>query len=66
MAYCGDYVLLMQDKTGRVCFVPINGACVREALERGGTREDVETNAFANAIARGEIGEDAWLIERRG
>jgi hypothetical protein len=61
-----DYSVTLQDTQGRTIQLFINGACIDEAVATGvaawEARENVEGNAFANAIARGEIGEDAWLI----
>lgn len=60
-----DYSLKMQDSAGRTVELFINGACIDEQIASGLTeseaREGVEGNAFANAIYRGEIGEDAWI-----
>jgi hypothetical protein len=53
-----DYSITMRDESGRTCILYINGASVDES-----SAESVEGNAFQNAIARGEIGDDAWAIE---
>lgn len=52
-----DYRLVLRDASGRECVLYITGA-------DDDTREAVEANAFQNAVARGLIGEDAWLVER--
>lgn len=61
-----DYSITMQDKQGRTTQLFICGASIDEAVSTGvpdwQAREGVESNAFANAIARGEIGEDAWSV----
>ncbi len=59
-----DYAIVMRDSAGRQILLHITGDSVNEAIRDGGFREDVESNAFANAIARGEIGEDAIAVER--
>lgn len=61
-----DYAITMQDSSGRTCVLSINGDCVDERVAEGMStlqaREDLESNAFANAIDRGDIGEDAIAI----
>ena len=61
-----DYSITMQDRQGRTTPLFICGASIDEAVATGvpewHAREDVESNAFANAIARGEIGDDAWIV----
>ena len=61
-----DYSITMQDRQGRTTQLFICGASIDEAVATGApeweAREDVESNAFANAIARNEIGEDAWMV----
>jgi hypothetical protein len=60
-----DYSVTMQDSTGKRCKLYINGDCIREHMESGlslmQATEEVESNAFANAIWRKEIGADAWI-----
>jgi hypothetical protein len=61
-----DYTVTLQDNTGRVVTLFINGACIDEQIAHDTPEwlaiENVESNAFANAIAEGIIGENAWLI----
>lgn len=61
-----DYAITMQDSTGRTCVLSINGACIDERVADGYSedhaREDVESNAFEKAIARGDIGADATMV----
>jgi hypothetical protein len=61
-----DYGIIMQDKNGRRTTLAINGASIDELVATGSSREDatesVEGNTFQNAIARGEIGDDAWMV----
>ena len=65
MKFTADYSLKLQDGTGRVFDLSINGACIDEAIKAGATkneaREGVESNAFWNAVYEGLIGEDAWI-----
>jgi hypothetical protein len=60
-----DYSITLQDNTGRQYVLCINGDSIAELQATGMTlaesRESVEGNAFANAIARGNIGADAWI-----
>jgi hypothetical protein len=61
-----DYTITMQDSTGRQCVLYVNADSIAELQATGMTpaeaRESVEGNTFANAIARGEIGADAWQV----
>lgn len=61
-----DYSLTMQDSSGRRVTLNINADSIRELVATGASlseaTEQVEGNQFANAIARGEIGDDAWLL----
>jgi len=61
-----DYTITLQDNTGRVATLFINGACIDEQIADDIPEwlaiENVESNTFANAIAEGIIGENAWLI----
>lgn len=61
-----DYTLKMQDSTGRICEVFINGSCIDEQLATGATiteaTEGVESNAIEVAIRQGLIGSDAQLV----
>ena len=61
-----DYSLTMKDGTGRTCELNINADSIAELVRDGYSADEaqeiVEGNAFQNAIARGEIGTDAWLI----
>lgn len=67
MNYTRDYSIKMQDSTGRTLELPICGASIDDAVAAGVEWDDaveqVESNAFANAIARGEIGADAWTFD---
>jgi hypothetical protein len=64
--FTADYSVKMQDSAGRTCELYVNGASIDELTATGvpeyEAREGVESNAFENAIARGEIGEDAWAV----
>lgn len=61
-----DYSLTMRDSAGRTVTLSICGDSIRELIESGisaeTAKEEVEGNAFGNAIAQGEIGADAWLV----
>jgi hypothetical protein len=61
-----DYSVVMRDDAGRTVRLSINGANIDEMVAEGYRRDDavesVEGNQFANAIARGEIGADAWMV----
>ena len=65
MKFHKDYALNMRDNTGKTCTLYITGACIDDLMRAGWSEseaiEDVESNAFWNAIYDGEIGEDAWL-----
>jgi hypothetical protein len=60
--FTSDYSAKLIDATGRELEVSINGASIDEMVATGLTqesaREEVEQNAFQNAIARGEISAD--------
>lgn len=60
-----DYSIKLQDSAGRTTELFITGACIDELIALGvpeyEAREDVQNNAFANAIASERIGEDAWI-----
>ena len=60
-----DYAIILRDSTGKTCRLPINGDCINEQILKGVSEaeavEGVESNAFHNAIHRGDIGADAWL-----
>lgn len=71
-----DYSIRMQDSTGRVVTLYINGdslnemiASVKKDVAAGWrvdpvsvAREMVESDAFERAIYNKEIGADAWII----
>jgi selenocysteine-specific translation elongation factor len=61
-----DYSLTMRDSTGQRVTLNINADSIRELVKTGMSlsqaTEEVEGNAFANAIARKEINDDAWLL----
>lgn len=65
-AFTRDYTLTMQDSAGRTFELGIIGASIDEMIASGYSRadaiENVEANAFQNAIARNDIGADAWLV----
>ena len=60
-----DYSLTMQDSAGKRVTLNINADSIRELVATGmplwQATEEVEGNAFGNAIARNEINKDAWL-----
>jgi hypothetical protein len=60
-----DYSISMQDKAGRVVTLNINGASIDDMVADGynltESKESVESDTFARAIAAGDIGADAWL-----
>jgi hypothetical protein len=60
-----DYEITLQDSTGRKVTLLVDGATVDCMGGNEYAKELVEDNAFANAIARGEIGEDAYLVVAR-
>lgn len=61
-----DYSIDMQDSQGKTTRLFICGTSIDEIIDSGisefEAREKVESNAFANAIYRGDIGADAWII----
>lgn len=61
-----DFEITMQDGTGRFVTLYITGASIDELIATGMPEwqavEESQNNAFGNAIARGEIGDDAWLV----
>jgi hypothetical protein len=63
-----DQTIKMRDGTGRTVALVVNGDSVRELVAIGYRKADavqaVADNAFQNAIARGEIGADAWLLAK--
>lgn len=60
-----DYTVTLRDTTGKTCVVHIGGDAIVYQMEHGASESDavegIEQNAFANAIQRGEIGEDCWV-----
>ena len=60
-----DYAIHMKDSAKKTCTLYINGACIDQLMRTGMSEseaiENVESNAFWNAISDGEIGEDAWI-----
>jgi hypothetical protein len=60
-----DYAMVMQDSAGRIATLYITGASIADAIAAGATesqaRESAESNAFANAIAEGLLGDNAWI-----
>lgn len=64
--FTADYSIKMQDSQGHTTELFIAGASIDEVIASGvpeyEAREGVEGNAFANAIYRGEIGADAWIV----
>ena len=65
MSKTADYTIAMQDSAGRRCLLSISGDSIDEAIASGESEsvaiENIESNAFANAIENGEIGEDASI-----
>ena len=61
-----DYSINMQDSAGRVATLHIDGASIDNLMADdysfSSAQASVESNAFSNAIANGEIGADAWVI----
>jgi hypothetical protein len=61
-----DYSITVQDPTGRVAVISINGTSIDEMVATGETldyaKECVEGNAYEVAIRWGEIGADAFLV----
>jgi hypothetical protein len=61
-----DYSITVQDPTGRVAVINVNGASIDEMVATGETldyaKECVESNAYEVAIRWGEIGADGFLI----
>lgn len=64
-----DYIIPMTDSKGRVHELYVDGGSIDILIEGGASlseaQESVESNAFANAIYRGQIGEDAWATGPR-
>ena len=60
-----DYSISLRDSTGKTYELFINGECINEQLRTGKSEteavEGVETNAFNNAVSKGEIGADALI-----
>jgi hypothetical protein len=59
-----DYEITLQDSTGRKVTLFIDGATV-DCVGGNYAKELVEDNAFANAIDKGLIGADAYLIAQK-
>ncbi len=63
-----DYTITLQDNAGRIVALSINADCITEAIASGYSfeqaREEIESNAFGNAIDQKEIGAEAWLVSR--
>ena len=61
-----DYTIKIKDGAGRIAELFITGASIDEIIATGVPEyeavEAVQSDAFYKAIARGEIGEDAWII----
>jgi len=66
-AKTADYSVTLQDSTGRTTTLFISGDSIDAEIAAGvpeeQARENHERNAFENAIAKGEINEDAWLAD---
>ena len=58
-----DYSIKLQDSTGRIVTLFINGASIDEMGGDAYARESIESDAFQSAIAEGSIGSDAYLID---
>ena len=60
-----DYSIKMQDSTGRIATIGINGASIDELVATGLPLSEavqaIEDNSFEVAIRMGEIGADAFL-----
>lgn len=60
-----DYAITLRDSGCRVVTLPITGASIDDMIRDGYSRadavENVESNAFQNAVAEGQIGEDAYI-----
>ena len=60
-----DYSIKMQDSTGRIATIGINGASIDEIVATGLSLSEavqaIEDNSFEVAIRMGEIGADAFL-----
>ena len=60
-----DYTITLRDSTGKTYTVGINGDCINEQIREGVSEEqaveNVEGNAFHNAIYKGRIGADCWV-----
>ncbi len=60
-----DYALTVRDSTMKTYKLCINGDCINEQILKGVSEQEaiemVESNAFFNAIDRGDIGVDAWI-----
>jgi len=60
-----DYSITVQDSTGRIAVININGATIDELVATGETfsyaSEQVEDNSFEVAVREGLIGADAFL-----
>jgi|APGre2960657404_1045060.scaffolds.fasta_scaffold38193_8 hypothetical protein len=61
-----DYTIKMQDSTGRIAVIGVNGASIDEMIATGlplsEAKQAIEDNSFEVAIRLGEIGADAFLI----
>jgi hypothetical protein len=60
-----DYSITMQDSTGRIAVIGVNGASIDEMVATGLSLSEavqaIEDNSFEVAIRMGEIGADAFL-----
>lgn len=67
--FTNDYGIILRDKSGRIVTLSIIGACIDDLIKDGYSKseavESVEGNAFQNAVARGEIGDDAVIISAK-
>lgn len=61
-----DYLLTLQDASGRTVTVGIDGASIDAEIRRGASEssavEDAEQNAVGAAIHNGAIGADCWIV----
>jgi len=61
-----DYSITMRDSTGRIVILNINADTIVELTNDGYSLEQaqccVQDNEFQNAISKGIIGDDAYII----
>lgn len=64
-----DYSVHLTDSTGGIVKINISADAIRDVMRSGSTLDravdDVEQNAFQNAIDKGLIGPECWVYASR-